>query len=49
MAASVQDQMTFVETNAAAEGAWDIVLTTSPDGANEPWRRGAERVVFVDF
>ena len=47
--ASVLQQIEFVEAGAAVMRSWDIVLTTSPDGANEPWRKDAERVVFAEF
>ena len=48
-AASVLEQVEFLDANAALGRDWDIVLTTSADGANEPWRSHAERVVFADF
>ena len=48
-AASMLAQVEFVETDAAVRRDWDIVLTTSAEGANEPWRSRAGRVVFADF
>jgi hypothetical protein len=48
-ATSMLGQVDFVETDVAGRRAWDIVLTTSSDGTNEPWRGHASRVVFADF
>ena len=48
-ATSMLGQVDFVETDVAVRRAWDIVLTTSSDGTNEPWRGHASRVVFADF
>jgi Glycosyl transferases group 1 len=48
-AASVFRQVRFVEADAAIKQDWDIVLTTSFEGANERWRGRAGRVVFADF
>ena len=48
-AASMLGQVEFVEIDAAVGRDWDIVLTTSAEGANEPWRSRAARVVFTDF
>ena len=48
-AASVSEQVEFIDADTAARRHWDIVLTTSPDGVSEPWRRHAERVVFANF
>ena len=48
-AASVLDQLAFIDTDAAARQDWDIVLTVSADAANEPWRARAGRVLFADF
>jgi hypothetical protein len=47
--ASLLQQVNFIEMDAAVRRDWDIVLTTSSDGANEPWRSRAGRVVFADF
>ena len=48
-AASMLGQVEFVEIDAAVGRDWDIVLTMSAEGANEPWRNRAARVVFTDF
>jgi Glycosyl transferases group 1 len=48
-AASVLDQLAFIDADAAARQDWDIVLTASADGADEPWRRRAGRVWFAEF
>lgn len=48
-AASISEQVTLIETDAAVGRNWDIVLTTIADAENEPWRRSARRVVFADF
>ena len=47
--ASILRQVEFVEADAAVMRDWDIVLTTSSDGVNEPWRSRAGRVVFAEF
>ncbi len=48
-AASMLDQLAFIDADAAAGQNWDIVLTASADAANEPWRSSAGRVMFADF
>jgi hypothetical protein len=48
-AASVLDQLAFIDADAAARQSWDIVLSASADGANEPWRSGAGRVIYAEF
>ena len=48
-AASVLDQLAFIDADAAARQDWDIVLTASTDATNEPWRRRAGRVLFAEF
>ena len=48
-AASVLNQLAFIDADAAARQDWDIVLTASADAANEPWRRRAGRVLFAEF
>ncbi len=48
-AASLSDQVEFVEAATAVRRNWDIVLTTSPQGTNEPWRGRAGQVLFVAF
>jgi hypothetical protein len=47
--ASVLEQVAFVETDAAMHQDWDMLLTTSLDGASEPWRSRAANVIFADF
>ena len=47
--ASMLQQVELIEAEAAVMRDWDIVLTTSSDGVNEPWRRRAGRVVFAEF
>jgi hypothetical protein len=46
---SMLQQIKFVEADVAVRHDWDIALTTSSDGTNEPWRKRAGRVVFADF
>jgi hypothetical protein len=48
-AASVLDQMDFIDADAALSRTWDIVLTASANAANQPWRARAARVMFADF
>lgn len=46
-AASMLGQVEFVDIDAAARRDWDIVLTASADGANEPWH--GRRRIFADW
>lgn len=48
-AAGVRPQVEFIDARAAVCRDWDIVLTTTADGAGEPWRQRARRVAFADF
>jgi hypothetical protein len=47
--ASLLQQIEFIAADVAVRRDWDIVLTTSSHGTNEPWRNRASRVVFADF